>query len=115
MKPRRGGLLRTTLQDVADGAQTPTVGVYLLAELGQVVYVGKADDGVDHRLRQHMHRGSDIGKWLYSRMESWRSVRLDVLIPPGTCADVPAWVRNVELACIRRFHPLLNTAALGRR
>lgn len=84
----------------------PHAAIYIIAYLGRVVYVGKAQDGVEARLAGHMTAPSRLGSWL-RRVDDWENVRLDVL---GAHDD--DWLRRAEEACIRRFRPLLNTQLL---
>jgi len=92
---------RTTLDALDD---VPHAGVYVIAYLGRVLYVGKAEDSVAGRLASHMYNSDAIGEWMRS-VDDWPNVRLDVLTPP-----YDGWIAPVEEALIRKFTPLFNTA-----
>ena len=106
MKPPKEKL-RLTLED-----ELPNVaGVYILAYLGRVVYVGKTEKMVAGRLRDHLLiTAYDLGAWLL-RVRDWANVRLDVLVPPDKLSDV--WLKQAERACIKRFRPLFNELLVG--
>lgn len=99
-------IVRTTIDQV--GIQSlPRAGVYVIAYLGRVVYVGMTSSSVGERLRQHCYLAepSDLGEWL-GRVRDWENIRLDVLVPPEGVGR--KWLKSAERACIRQFTPLLN-------
>lgn len=98
-------LKRTTLAEIGD---IPHVGVYVIAYMGKVVYVGKAESSVYGRLANHMYVVDDVGAWMRKVQSDWDNVRLDVLAPP-VGADVD-WIGRAEEALIHKFSPLFNTA-----
>lgn len=100
-------LTRTTLDKTND---LPNEGVYVIAYLGKVMYVGKTEDSVSHRLYGHwLMRSSDaLGLWMDKLKADWHNIRLDVLEPPDGI-DIRYWLRKCEAECIRKFSPLFNT------
>lgn len=100
-----GELIRTT---VADKLLHVEYGVYILAYLGHVVYVGQTRRGVAERIRGHItDENSLLGEWLTLNRD-WHNIRLDILVPPNE-GDGRVWLRNTEVACINEFNPLLNS------
>jgi excinuclease UvrABC nuclease subunit len=99
-------LTRTTLDNLDD---LPNSGVYVLAYMGRILYVGVASN-VIQRLKTHVYGATrgELGKWI-RRMSDYCNVRLDVLEPPDNC-DSPSWMRQVEAELIVKFNPLFNTA-----
>lgn len=87
-------------------------GVYVLAYMGRVVYVGKAVDCIQNRLRGHYTNALNepFGAWLRRIEADWPNVRLDMLgIPEGD----NTWLANAEAALIKCFDPLFNTQLVG--
>ena len=107
MLPRYKRLARTTLKELKD---LPHVGVYVIAYMGKVLYVGKASESVDGRLNNHLYKRDtdDIGGWMFKVQDDWHNVRLDVLEPPDE-VDQRKWLMEVEGALVREFEPLFNT------
>ena len=104
MRPKE--MIRITLAD-----EIPNVpGIYILAYLGRIVYVGKSESDVQHRLDTHkssaLMPGELLGKWMI-RCSDWENIRLDILVPPD-CVDMKWWLKTAESTCIRKFIPLLN-------
>lgn len=101
-------LTRATIGDMAD---LPHTGVYVIAYMGTVLYVGKADN-ISLRIVGHItNRGRElIGTWLDAMRFDWHNVRLDALESPD---DSDAWTREAEDELIRRFKPLFNTQLMG--
>lgn len=99
--------VRTTLHDMDN---LPNAGVYVIAYMGKVLYVGKASESVFGRIKGHLYRRSieDLGTWMYRVRDDWHNVRLDVLEPPDETIDVGYWLRSAESSLIRCFHPLFN-------
>lgn len=85
----------------------PPVGVYVLAYMGRVVYVGRASISVADRLSNHVYTCDDVGSWMRKVQGDWDNVRLDVLEIPDDCDS--GWLDTVEMALIDRFRPLFNT------
>ena len=100
---------RTT---VADSGNLPNIGLYVIAYMGAVLYVGKAEVSVWERLRSHMTTIAPIGAWLRKVQDDWDNVRLDVLEPP-TDTDAHLWLCEAERALIARLDPMFNTASGG--
>lgn len=98
---------RTTLNKTDD---LPHAGVYILAYMGKVVYVGKAETSVTHRLEQHwFNRGAEaLGAWMDKLRDDWCNIRLDVLEPPDN-VDERGWLKATESALVRQFKPLFNS------
>ena len=99
-------LTRTTFHEMD---ALPHYGVYIIAYMGRVLYVGKAADSVMGRLRSHLlERDTELlGGWMYKIRDDWHNVRLDVIEPPDT-GDVDAWLRNAEKELIQHHRPLFN-------
>lgn len=100
LKPK--SLTRTTMAELDN---LPHAGIYVLAYMGRVLYVGKAVSVAD-RLRSHLRGISLIGAWLLRVREDWGNVRLDVLEQPD---EDDSWLPVAEEALIKRFNPLFNT------
>lgn len=102
-KPKE--LVRTTIGETGLG-DLPMSGVYIVAYLKKIIYVGKAQD-VSDRLRSHIHGAhrSLFGAWLRLN-EDWENIRLDVLVQPDEAHKF--WLGIVEKACIKKFNPLFN-------
>jgi hypothetical protein len=96
--------IRTTLAAAFDGeTELPYSGVYILAYMGKIVYVGRSVDLPD-RLRCHCARGNQlIDAWLYGMRFDYQNIRLDILASVD-----PVWLKEVEDVCIKHFKPLLN-------
>jgi hypothetical protein len=100
-------LTRTTIGDLA---ALPHVGIYIIAYLGKVIYIGKASDSVMGRLEAHINRPTPIGVWLRC-VDDRYNIRLDVLEAPDVI-EVEQWLDKSESALIRRFKPLFNIALM---
>ena len=96
---------RTNLKEIFDLGEIHS-GIYVVAYLGKVVYVGKAEVGVQPRLRQHICRAGvgneTLGDWMIKNMDH-ANIRVDVLEGSGR-----RWLEAAEHALIQRFSPLLN-------
>lgn len=99
-------IIRTTLADRIPDA----VGVYIIAYLGKILYVGKAEHSVNDRINNHRNNAlkEQLGSWMI-RCDDWPNIRLDVLVAPDL-VDLRTWTKLVEAACIRKFSPLFNIA-----
>lgn len=99
-------ITRTTLAET-DGL--PYAGVYILAYMGKIVYVGKSHYNVADRLANHWRKRMTeyLGDWMDKMRDDWANIRLDVLEPPDD-VDAEQWVRQVEAALVRQFEPLFN-------
>jgi len=104
-------LVRTTLYDATKADILPLAGVYVIAYMGKVVYVGKASSGVGPRLVGHITNALDelLGGWMLKLRDDWQNVRLDVLAPPID-ADTDRWLKTAEEKLIIRLRPLFNEA-----
>jgi hypothetical protein len=102
-------LHRTTLDKMGDGL--PYSGIYVIAYLGKVLYIGKAEESVYARLKGHIYYRPDrVGRYLQNIEFDWENVLLDVLEPPD---DAPAnWIREAENVLIKRFQPIFNDQLL---
>ena len=104
-------LTRTTLDKAFDEETLlPSSGVYILAYMGNVVYVGRAVS-ISDRLRQHctglVSQPLPIDGWIRQMQFDYQNIRLDILeVPP--MAEGPSWLSETEAACIRQFRPLMN-------
>jgi hypothetical protein len=101
-------LTRTTLHEAMNDGVLPHAGIYIVAYLGRILYVGKAEGSVAHRLTGHfLSREFDLlGVWMDRVQQDWHNVRLDVLEPPDS--DWRYWLQSAESALVRRFVPLFN-------
>ena len=87
----------------------PVAGVYVLAYMGKVLYVGRSVDVAD-RMRQHLTPA--VGRllvdwWLQGvgQLDA-ENVRLDVLEAPAS----DGWMPRAEGALIAQLRPLFNVA-----
>ena len=82
-------------------------GVYIIAYLGRIVYVGITTGAVCERMEHHITNALQerLGAWLL-KVDDWPNIRIDVLVPPDT--NVSYWLYTVEAACIKQFNPLFN-------
>ena len=104
--PRYDNLHRTTVSKVFEEEQN-YAGVYVLAYMGQVLYVGKAEADVSESLNNHMmYSHSRIGIWLRAMQWDWSNVRIDILEPTEQGGN--QWIKDAEIACIKHFLPLFN-------
>lgn len=95
-------------ETVAEMEMIPeTHGIYILAYMGEIVYVGKAEISIHDRLRGHFTNSLNepLGAWLRKVDGDWENIRLDVLVPP---AGHPTWLQDVERQLIAKFRPLFN-------
>jgi len=100
-------IYRTTLDQALFENVLPYVGIYVMAYMGKILYVGKAEDGIKDRLTNHISMNKSlIGIWLKSMEADWHNVRLDVL-EPLDCED-RRWLVQAEMALVQRFVPLFN-------
>lgn len=100
-------LTRTTLAECAD---LPHSGIYIIAYMGRVLYVGKANDSIADRLASHLlNRGLErLGYWMECMRWDWCNVRLDCLETPDV-HNQEVWIRDAESALVRRLSPLFNS------
>ena len=102
-------ITRTTLDRMED-VNIP--GIYIIAYMGKVVYVGKSRDSISGRLVTHWYNSNRnnelLGKWMARIFHDHYNVRLDVLEIPCKVIDEKTWLREVEAELIRYFSPLLN-------
>ena len=101
-------IVRTTLGDL-ENTKIPHRGVYVIAYMKQVVYVGRAHKSVAERLYNHFLCRSRISTWMRRMDNDWDNVRLDILEPPLSIADYKQWLTDVERRLIKHFKPLFNT------
>ncbi len=105
-KPKE--IYRTTLDKCFDGETAlPISGIYIIAYMGKVLYVGKAYD-FSHRFRWHLRVGDyQLDNWLRGMVFDFQNIRLDLLIAPDN-VDYERWIREVEAMAITKFKPLFN-------
>ena len=107
-KPK--SIYRTTLDQI-DNGKIPHAGIYVIAYLGKVMYVGKAEHNVIERLRLHWYKCSQpFGIWLRNIRFDWPNVRLDILEVPDY--ENRYWLQQAEAALVRKFNPLFNDRLL---
>ena len=97
---------RTTFDIISRGLFPNVMGVYIIAYLGKILYIGKTERSIPERFRQHFHNKSRIGNWLMSMSFDWDNVRVDVLEPEAFYET--DWLSLAEEACITKFNPLFN-------
>ena len=108
-------ILRTTLDHIYEG-DLPYSGVYIIAYMGKILYVGKVENGMTDRLIYHMKYGlSPIGCWLNVMEPDWKNVRLDILEPPTDQYEDRHWLTRIENACIKQFNPLFNKQLMSEK
>jgi hypothetical protein len=98
-------LHRTTVGDLYESDEK-LMGIYIIAYVGKVIYVGKTTNDVSVRLISHTYQKNKIGTWLLTLSDDLHNIRLDVLEPEDH--DDEVWLAAAEVACIRHFSPLLN-------
>lgn len=96
-------LHRTTLDKTDD---LPLYGIYVLAYMGKIVYIGQTTKGIGDRLSEHVRANDLVGEWIHKLIPDWANVRLDVLEPPDEGARY--WLNEAEAAMINYFTPLFN-------
>ncbi len=104
--PKPKQIIRQTLAD-----ELPAVGgVYVIAYLKTVVYVGKAESSIGHRLKTHKVSALEprelLGRWMIYNSD-WENIRIDSLLPPDGVDD-KWWIKETEAALINGLSPLLN-------
>jgi hypothetical protein len=85
----------------------PFSGIYIIAYMGKILYVGKASVDVLGRISNHQSQFTKIGVWLLKSKGDWENVRLDVLEQPDDANKT--WLKDAEALLIRKFNPLFNT------
>ena len=96
---------RTTIYELVNNDDHP-FGVYIVAYLGRIIYVGGTTQPITSRLSTHYYSGAKFGKWLISTINDWHNVRIDILEPESV--ENEEWITEAEKACIQKFRPLLN-------
>lgn len=106
-------ITRTTLEHIGE-SPLPHAGVYIIAYMGRILYVGKSNDSVIRRLSSHLERADidDIGGWMYKNRYDWHNTRIDVLEAPDNI-DINFWLREVENALVKKFSPLFNVQLMA--
>ena len=104
-------LTRTTLDKAFDEETLlPISGIYILAYMGNVIYVGQAAD-ISDRMRQHctglVAHPLPVDAWIRQMQFDYQNIRLDILETPPMAED-RFWLNETEAACIRQFRPLMN-------
>lgn len=104
---RPKSIWRGTLSEI-ETKPLPHSGVYIIAYLGRIIYIGKAIE-VGDRLRQHATPAGhmvDFDNWFQVvALSDPQNVRLDILENPNGNSY---WNTRAESACIQYFRPLLN-------
>ena len=96
---------RTTIYELVNN--DPLIsGVYNIAYLGKIMYVGRTESTITDRLAHHCYEKSKLGRWLTSIQDDWVNVRIDILEPAST--NDKKWLAQAEEACIKKFRPLFN-------
>ena len=91
-------LKRTTLDNMDD---LPHYGVYIIAYMGRVLYVGKANDSVVGRLKSHLYKCDveDVGGWMFKQRLSAPEARSSEAQMTGAVE----WVGTLGYAQARPF------------
>lgn len=89
--------IRITLAD----SIPDTPGIYILAYMGKIVYIGLTQDSVYHALLYHQYKQDRLGQWMSEQDPA--SVRLDILIPPSL-----GWMIPARRALKQYFHPVIS-------
>jgi excinuclease UvrABC nuclease subunit len=100
---------------LAELDQLPDVsGVYILAYMGKVLYVGKAKH-IPDRIRCHFTNAHKevLGSWIRTYDNDWHNIRLDVLEAPFVGDEM--WMTSAENALVKIFNPLFNTHLLPEK
>lgn len=86
----------------------PICGIYVIAYMGTVLYVGKSVD-IAPRMRTHCTvNHCKIDLWLQQMVFDYENIRIDILIPGLEVENIDRWLDRTELKCIRKFSPLFN-------
>ena len=107
-------IIRTTLGEyLARNDVDDTPGVYVVACYPQLgcVYIGKTENSVIHRIREHLGSTDShdrLGSFVRQVFADACGFRLDILVPPDGC-DAAQWLGDAETRLIHRFGPMLNT------
>ena len=102
-KPK--SIYRTTLDQV-DNGKIPHAGIYVIAYLGKVMYIGKAERSVEDRINTHCRQFTPIGLWLKQAEFDWSNIRVDILEVPDY--ENRYWLQQAEAALVRKFNPVFN-------
>jgi hypothetical protein len=104
--PKHKSLTRTNMEEAVD---LPYSGVYIIAYMGKIVYVGKSGYNVSERLTNHVlnRHKEPLGGWLYNMRFDWINIRLEVLESPDDVNET-YWLQETENALIRKLKPLFN-------
>ena len=97
-------LHRTTMNKIDS---VPAVGVYVIAYMGKILYIGKSNQSINDRIISHIYKGDRLGFWLRCMQFDWHNIRLDILEMPDD--EDAYWLGEVENRMIRYFNPLFNT------
>ena len=100
-------LTRTTLDKTEN---LPLGGIYIIAYMGKVVYIGKATISIPNRIKEHWGSRDvePFGNWLDKMRLDWCNIRLDVLEAPDDI-DINYWMKLVEGLLVRKHSPLFNS------
>lgn len=109
-RTKRYPAIRTTMDKFGIDI-LPNAGIYILAYMGRIVYVGRTIDSIEHRLRIHVYsaekKEEQLGRWLIINADH-ENIRLDCLDIPDDVDDM-GWLKEVEEKCIKVFKPLFNS------
>ena len=97
---------------IGEMGNIPHSGIYIVAYMGKVMYIGRAIESVVERLKNHICQGDRLGGWLRNVDGDWNNIRLDVLETPDI-ENGKGWLDLVEDKLIKKFQPLFNV--LGNR
>lgn len=101
-------IIRITLDKYYDTKTVlPYSGVYIIAYMGKVLYVGRASD-MNDRMRQHIKIGDlTVDYWLRSMTFDFANIRVDILETPDDI-DGKYWGKEAEARLITYFNPIFN-------
>jgi len=100
-------IIRTTLKEALETECLPYSGIYILAYMNQILYVGKSSVSINDRLKSHLEPNSRTGVYLRRIEFDWDNIRLDILEPPK-CDNHDCWLMQAEMSLINQFKPLFN-------
>ena len=103
-------LFRSTFDKIEE-IGIPYTGIYIIAYLGEIIYIGIASLSIEHRIKNHMSTFSMLGQWL-SLVNDYSNIRIDILEPPDDCENVRYWLKHYENKLIKKLSPLLNLSLI---
>ncbi len=101
---------RTTFDQISE-IILPASGIYIVAYMGKIIYVGKSKN-LTHRIPAHIYSADRnyeyLGRWLLINRDH-ENIRIDILGTPHDVVDEDVWLKKTEARCVQQFRPLFNT------